>query len=218
MPAEQSCSPRSLVQEPFPASFLPLAANVGCNASQRANVVDNMVAAAANLGLGNDALFLSVSCLDRYLATVPTSANLLQPISVACLWIAAKYDCAIAPRAAMFASLMADMNGQSLGAAASSVDLLVMLEAGILKCLDYRLASIATTKDSKHEIIQKMQNSTAVAAKLSLQQQQLLYSMTSYLTEVSLLEFQLLPCPPSELAAASFALAHVLLGMHLVSQ
>jgi hypothetical protein len=55
-------------------------AATGITPQQRASVVDNMVAAAASLGLDNDSLFLAVALLDRYLAGRPTELQLLQPL------------------------------------------------------------------------------------------------------------------------------------------
>lgn len=188
----------------------------GITAAQRANVVDGMIAAAASLCLTNDALFLGVACLDKYLKAATSSPQLLQPLSIACLWVAAKYDCVIIPPAAAFARFMIDPQGMSLGGATTSVDLLIMLEASVLETLDYRLASLTTTKEHKHAILEKAW-AVPKAAALSSQQQQQLYSMVSYLTEVSLLEYQLLPCNADQVAAAAYVLAHVLLGMQLVS-
>lgn len=200
-------------------SCAPANSSSSCvTASQRASAVDGMIAAAASLGLCNDALFLGVACLDKYLAAVQITPHLLQPLTIACLWIAAKYENAITPRVEVFASLMVDAAGNSLGAAATSIKLLVMLEAGVLSTLDFRLASIVTTKQHKHGIFQVLwADPPTAAAAVSMSQQQQLYSLTSYLTEVSLMEVQLLPSPPSQVAAAAYALAQVLLGMHLVS-
>lgn len=56
---------------------------------------------------------------------------------------------------------------------------------------------------------------SSAAAQLTTKQLDQLYCMTSYLTEVALLEYQLLPMLPSELAAAAYAYSHVLLGLPL---
>lgn len=167
------------------------------------------------MGLDNDVLFLGVACLDKYLAATMTLPQMLQPVSIACLWVAGKYESATAPRAAVFASLISAPQVQSIRGNLTPLQLLLWLEADILGALDYRLASIITTRHHKHAITH-CSPTTDSAPKME-GQRQLLYSMTSYLTEVSLLEYQLLPCHPSQLAAASHALAHVLLGMHLVS-
>lgn len=175
-----------------------------------------MISAACSLSLSNDALFLGVACLDRYLAAVHIPLDLLQPVSLACLWAAAKYESAIAPRAAVVANLIMDPIGNTVSNAATAIQTLIILEASVLKTLDYRLASVATTKHYKHTILEQMA-AASPSKLLGRQQIQQVYNMMSYLTEVSLLEYQLLPYPPSQLAAAAYTLAHVLLGVPLVS-
>jgi len=60
----------------------------------RASAVDWMVDAAWQLGLSNDALFLAVALLDRYLAAQRAPAAgagaQLTLVSAVCLWVAAK--------------------------------------------------------------------------------------------------------------------------------
>lgn len=191
-------------------------ATTGLTQSQRATLVDSMISIAEQLGLTNDTLFTAVAVLDRYLSVVPVSLALLQPISVACLWIASKYEELTALSAAVFAPFMLSPDGQSLGSETHAVQLLVQLEMRVLQALDYRLANIVTTKAYKHWIIQRLWGDAAAVAKLTQRQHQQLYSLTSYLTEVSLLEYQLLQWPPNMLAAAAYAVAQILLGLHLV--
>eukprot|EP00878_Enallax_costatus_P008435 GHUV01008816.1.p1 GENE.GHUV01008816.1~~GHUV01008816.1.p1 ORF type:complete len:312 (+),score=60.61 GHUV01008816.1:343-1278(+) len=191
-------------------------AKTGLTQSQRATLVDSMIALTEQLGLTNDTLFLGVAVLDRYLSVAPVSIALLQPISVACLWIASKYEELCSLTAAVFAPYMLSPDGQSLGNESHAVQLLVKLEIGVLQALEYRLASILTTKSFKHRIIQRLWSDEAAVAKLPHHKHQQLYSLTSYLTEVSLLEYQLLRWPPSMLAAAAYAVAQILLGLHLV--
>jgi len=86
------------------------------------------------------------------------------------------------------------------------------LEESVLTALGYRLASIVTTKAYKHGIMQHLCSShssaavkpmpaarglpasPAAAVGLSPLQLDQLYCMTSYLTEISLLEYQLPTC------------------------
>jgi len=89
-----------------------------------------------------------------------------------------------------------------------------MLEESILRTLDYRLAAIVTAIAFKHRIMQQLANNS-MYEHLSQQQGDLLYSLTSYLTEVCLLEYKLLPWLPSQLAAAAFAYAHIVLGLDM---
>lgn len=192
-------------------------AATGLTPAQRATLVDSMISLTEQIGLNNDTLFKAVACLDRYLSAGPVSLALLQPVSIACLWIASKYEELASIPAVVFAPFMVSPDGQSLGSEAQAVQLLVKLEIGVLRALDYRLASIITPKAFKHKFLQRLWTDAGAVGKRSDRQHQQLYSMTSYLTEVSLLEYQLLRWPPSMLAAASYALAQLLLGLHLVS-
>ncbi|WIA41804.1 hypothetical protein OEZ86_009135 [Tetradesmus obliquus] len=189
-------------------------ASTGITAGQRASVVDNMVAAAASLGLDNDSLFLAVALLDRYLAARPAPLHLLQPTGIACLWAAAKYEQSRVPASRFFSQLVLGRNGVPLGAVPASKQLLVVLEQAVLAAVDFRLAAIVTPKAFKHCIMQRLCGSPA-AAQLSCKQLDQLYCMVSYLSEVALLEYQLLPVQPSLLAAAAYGYAHVLLGIPL---
>jgi hypothetical protein len=189
-------------------------ASTGITAGQRASVVDNMVAAAASLGLDNDSLFLAVALLDRYLAARPAPLHLLQPTGIACLWAAAKYEQCTIPASRFFSQLILGRNGVPLGPVPAAKQLLVVLEQAVLSAVDFRLASILTPKAFKHCIMQRLCGSPA-AAQLSCKQLDQLYCMVSYLSEVALLEYQLLPVQPSMLAAAAYGYAHVLLGIPL---
>jgi cyclin A len=173
-----------------------------------------MVAAAASLGLDNDSLFLAVALLDRYLAARPAPLHMLQPTGVACLWAAAKYEQSTIPASRFFSQLILGRNGVPLGAVPAAQQLLVVLEQAVLSAVEFRLASIVTAKAFKHCIMQRLCGSRA-AAQLSCKQLDQLYCTVSYLSEVALLEYQLLPVRPSMLAAAAFGYAHVVLGIPL---
>jgi hypothetical protein len=179
--------------------------------------VDNMIAAAARLGLNNDSLFTAVAVLDRYLAVKPVLLPLLQPTAIACLWVASKYEQLVVPPVLHYATLV---HGSDNSLASNSVhlskQLLVELEAEILAALDFRLAAIVTVKSFKGWLMQQLHTSKAAAA-MSRRQLDQLYCMTSYLTEVSLLEYRLLPFKPSQVASAAFVYAHVLLGLQVGS-
>jgi hypothetical protein len=131
------------------------------------------------------------------------------------------------------------------GSSTAPQQLLVLLEVRVLRAVDYNLARIVTTKAFVHPTMQllaaAMQEDTAAApaggsgsvagdaattstaaafAQQQLQQRRQqqyseLYWLTSYLAEATLLEYNLLSCKPSELAAAAFAVAQLLLGLKI---
>lgn len=208
---------------------------------QRAAAIDTMVAAAAALGLHSESLFTAVACFDAYLAAQPTHVLLLQPLGVACLWLAAKYEQLCVPSVRCFAQFVrmpSDAPPELQHNASAPQQLLVLLEVRVLRTLDNNLARIVTAKAFVHRSMQlqaaAMQDSAeaeaeaaagaadpAAAADMQQQQQQQqrwqqyrqLYLLTAYLAEASLLEYNLLPFKPSELAAAAFAAAQLLLGL-----
>lgn len=189
----------------------------GITPAHRATVVDNMIAAAARLGLNNDSLFTAVGCFDRYLAVKPVPLPLLQPTAIACLWVASKYEQLVVPPVAHFATLVqGSEHGMQGNCVHLSKQLLVELEAEILAALEFRLAAIVTVKHFKGCLMQQLHRSKAAAVMSRCQLDQL-YCMTSYLSEVSLLEYRLLPYKPSQVAAAAFVYAHVLLGLQVGS-
>lgn len=268
-------------------------AATGITPQQRASVVDNMVAAAASLGLDNDSLFLAVQLLDRYSAGRPTELQLLQPTAIACLRIAGKYEGCQVPPAACFSQLMltprppapaaaaADagagcccdecssdvsiamhfsmaeapmlaqlphqqqqqhvqqeaaalasssrcsymqqqqqqqagaLDGEPAGCSERAVQLLNKLEMTVLQQLDFRVAMIPTAAASKRAFIAALLTSPQPAAAHARQYSQLLYCCVSYLCEVALLEYNLLPLLPQQIAAAALAVAHMLLGLPL---
>jgi cyclin A len=200
---------------PHPSGYLHTTqAATGVTAVHRATVVDNMVSAAARLALTNDSLFTAVAVLDRYLALKPTPLPLLQPTAIACLWVAAKYEQLVVPPVAQFALLVQGTDAGLSGGGSSALgrQLLVELEADVLAVLEFCLAAIVTVKSFKAALMSRLQGSKA-AAGLCRRQLDQLYCMASYLTEVSMLEYRLLCCPPSQVAAAAFVYALMLLGL-----
>ncbi|KAF6263721.1 hypothetical protein COO60DRAFT_340380 [Scenedesmus sp. NREL 46B-D3] len=272
-------------------------AATGITPAQRADVIDNMVEAAASLGLDNDSLFLAIELLDRYLAVRPTELQLLQPTAIACLRIAGKYEgCNVLP-AACFSQLMltprpsqaaaavagaaadcfceecsskscsskgsslmefsmaevpmlaqlpqqqqhiggqeaADtagfcccgggvvqqqqqagaLAGEPAGSSERAVQLLNKLELAVLQQLDYRVAFIPTVAASKRTIMHGLITSGAPAAVQAQQYSQLVYCCVSLLCEIAALEYGLLALLPQQVAAAAFAVAHMLLGLPL---
>ncbi|KAF6256212.1 cyclin-like protein [Scenedesmus sp. NREL 46B-D3] len=237
------------MQESQPGRYAYLAltqASSDIRPEQRAAAIDSMMSAAAALGLHAEALFTAVACLDAYLAAQPTHAALLQPLGMACLWLAAKYEQLCVPSVRCFAQFVRMPPGapaEVQGSAAAPQQLLVLLEVRVLRALDYNLARIITAKAFVHRTMQMLAvamqeepaaaspaaagagaSAAAAAAAYTQQPQQLLrrqqqyselYWLTSYLAEATLLEYNLLPCKPSELAAAAFAVAQLLLGLKI---
>jgi hypothetical protein len=107
------------------------------------------------------------------------------------------------------------LDGEPAGCSERAVQLLNKLEMTVLQQLNYHLAFIPTVAASKRAIIQGLITCANPAAAHARQYSQLLYCCVSYLCEVSALEYHLLPLLPQQVAAAAFALAHMLLGLPL---
>lgn len=172
---------------------------------RRASAVDWMVEAAWRLGLSNDALFLAVALLDRYLAQQAQpgmgSGAQLTLLAAVCLWVAAKYEHCTVPTLDTFS--------RGLLRGSFSNDAIIAMEVELLKTVDYRIASVTTAKTFLRRV---MHDLGAVEASRGSCVDEMLYFLTSYLAEVSLLEYSLLSFLPSRVAATAFALAHTLLG------
>jgi cyclin A len=161
--------------------------------AQRAILVDWMVAAAYACQMTSDALFLAVDCLDRFLSAQPAARELLHLVAVTCLWLAAKYEEVQAPKLPTFLLLLPE----GTLAKATVLD----MELRVLRTLGYQL----TLPTAKTFLRLSFQRLGEVAIDRDL------YFLAGYLCECSLLEYSLLHFLPSEVASASFALAHVLL-------
>ncbi|WIA36604.1 hypothetical protein OEZ86_007892 [Tetradesmus obliquus] len=109
-------------------------AHSGMTPEQRAAAIDTMVAAAAALGLHSESLFTAVACFDAYLAAQPTHVLLLQPLGVACLWLAAKYEQLCVPSVhcfAQFVRMPSDAPPELQHNASAPQQLLVLLESAL---------------------------------------------------------------------------------------
>jgi hypothetical protein len=107
------------------------------------------------------------------------------------------------------------LDGEPAGCSERAVQLLNKLEITVLQQLEFRLAMIPTAAASKHAFMNALIANPDPAAAYARQYSQLLYCCVSYLTEVAMLEYGLLPLPPQQIAAAALAVAHMLLGLPL---
>ncbi|WIA12905.1 hypothetical protein OEZ85_006523 [Tetradesmus obliquus] len=184
---------------------------VACNgpvtAADRASTVDSMTCAVALLQLPSDALFLSVSLLDRCLARLPMTAaadaEALSLLSTACLWIAAKFEQCVVPPSSCFLAASQQCSSPH------NRQLLVACEAHVLQALDYRVVPRPTIKACLHAIFAASGASTATPESTQMT------LCAAYLCEMSLLEARLVPFMPSQVAAAAFAGASLLTGSPL---
>ncbi|KAF6253406.1 hypothetical protein COO60DRAFT_1643159 [Scenedesmus sp. NREL 46B-D3] len=105
--------------------------------------------------------------------------------------------------------------GKPAGCSERAVQLLNKLELAVLQQLDYRVAFIPTVAASKRTIMHGLITSGAPAAVQAQRYSQLVYCCVSLLCEIAALEYGLLALLPQQVAAAAFAVAHMLLGLPL---
>jgi hypothetical protein len=160
-----------------------------------------MTSAAYKLNLGSDALFMGVALLDRFLEQQqeqPRRAGVARPLSLitaACLSLAVKFHTTAFTRLSAYLALMScPFTTQHLAAA----------EVEVLTALDHKLWHVPTTYAQLEGLYEQLQaQGCLVDAPLR--------NMVSYLSELTLLEVQLLRVPHSHVAAACVVQALLLL-------
>lgn len=155
----------------------------------RSILVDWMIEVSLEYNLSNDTLFLAVSCLDRLLSATTITRHQLQLAGTACLFIAAKYEETTPPSIHSFVDIT--------DSTYTKADLLAM-EQLVLQRIDYHL-TLPTIKTFLRMLLHKYQADRPV------------YFLSSYIAELSLLEYKLLDASPSKIAAAAFVWAHMCL-------
>lgn len=155
----------------------------------RSILVDWMIEVSLEYNVSNDTLFLAVSCLDRFLSSQTVTRHQLQLAGTACLFIAAKYEETSPPTIHCFVDIT--------DGTYTKADLLAM-EQLVLQRIDYQL-TLPTAKTFLRMLLHKCQADRP------------LYFLSSYIAELSLLEYKLLDAAPSKVAAAAFVWAHMCL-------
>ncbi len=166
-------------------------ASTGLDAAMRGAVVSWMVEVAAEFRLGQEALHLAASLLDRFLSTargVPRAR--LQLAAVAALLVAAKHEEEAHPAVAEFVRIADD---------SFSAEDLLRMEGALLSALGFR--ANAPTAATFLALIRGALRLTDEA-----------HALASYLAELALLDYSLLALPASAVAAGAAALAAARLG------
>eukprot|EP00775_Hariotina_reticulata_P012254 gene12254-12391_t len=156
----------------------------------RCILVDWLVEVAQEYRLTSDTLHLTLNLLDRFLSVEPVIREELQLAGIACMWVASKFEEIYAPTARNFCYITDNTYDQQQ---------LVAMEARLLSTLNFTLA-VPTAKTFQRRYLQ------AAAADEEL------HYLAAFLLELTLMDETLLPYLPSQLAAASVYLAHVMLN------
>lgn len=138
-----------------------------------------------------ETLFLCVNLIDRFLSARVVSLNKLQLVGVACMFIAAKFEEIVSPSVSHF-----------LHCADSSYTEAEILQAEryILKTLDYNLSY-----PNPVHFLRRVSKADDYNVKVR--------TLGKYLLEIGIVEWRLVACPPSLMAAAAIWLARLALGL-----
>ncbi|KAK9809838.1 hypothetical protein WJX72_000129 [[Myrmecia] bisecta] len=154
--------------------------------SMRMIAVSWLVEVACEYRLHQETLFLATALIDRFLThskAVPRSN--LQLVAVACMLVAAKHEEEVHPSVADFVSIADNCFRHN--------DLLKM-ESLVLESLSFRINT-----PTSHTFLSLFKQGSTHSPRAA--------AMASYLTELALLEYDLLAFPPSLLAAAALLLS-----------
>lgn len=142
-----------------------------------------------------DTFFLAVSILDRFLCAQPITKSAVQLLATACLWIAAKFEEVSVPSST-------DLVMDTLHT--YSVKELVRMEGRINEMLDFEFC-VPTSKTFLRQYFQELFG--GLTGNLAT-----VYHLSSYLLELSLLEYEFVRFLPSHVAASALYLAFHTLG------
>lgn len=155
----------------------------------RAILVDWLVEVHSKFKLLPETIFLSVNLIDRYLEKEKVSWDRLQLVGVASMLIATKYEEIYAPEVKDFVFISDN---------AYTSEQILAMEYNILKVLNFNI-----TTPSSYRFVEFL-------CKFSHSESQVRY-MSTYLCELSLVEYKLLRYNPSLLAASAIYLSTKLL-------
>ncbi|CAN6444609.1 unnamed protein product [Victoria cruziana] len=166
------------------------------NASMRAILVDWLVEVAEEYRLVPDTLYLTVNYIDRYLSVNVMNRQRLQLLGVACMLIASKYEEICAPQVEEFCYITDNTYFR---------EEVLQMESDVLKYLNFELTT-PTTKCFLRRFVRAAQEGNEEVSLLQLE------FLSSYLAELSLLEYNLLCFIPSLVAASAIFLAKFMLS------
>ncbi|XVE55290.1 hypothetical protein DITRI_Ditri03aG0146900 [Diplodiscus trichospermus] len=165
------------------------------NASMRAILVDWLVELTEEYRLVPEALFLTVNYIDRYLSGNSVNRQQLQLLGVACMMIASKYEEICAPQVEEFCYVTDNTYCK---------DEILQMESAVLNYLKFEV-TVPTAKFFLSQFVH--------AAQMINQVQSMQFEcLANYIAELSLLEYTMLHCAPSLIAASAAFLAKFILS------
>ncbi|NXW11457.1 CCNB1 protein, partial [Fregetta grallaria] len=164
--------------------------NQEINGTMRAILIDWLVQVQVKFRLHQETLYLSVAIIDRFLQDNPVPKKKLQLVGVTAMFIASKYEEVFPPCIEDFTYITDDTYTKFQ---------VIRMERKILRALDFCLGrplpALYLRRASK-------------IAEVNFRQ----YVLAKYLTELSIVDYDMVHFPPSKTAAAGFCLAMKLLN------
>lgn len=165
------------------------------NASMRAILIDWLVEVSEEYRLVPETLYLTVNYIDRYLSGNVMNRQKLQLLGVACMMIASKYEEICAPQVEEFCYITDNTYFK---------EEVLQMESSVLNYLKFEMTA-PTAKCFLRRFVRAAQGTNEVPL-LHLE------CMANYLTELSLLEYNMLSYTPSLIAASAIFLAKYILA------
>jgi len=160
------------------------------NPKMRAILVEWLVEVSEEYKLCADTLYQAVNYLDRFLSMYVAKRNQLQLVGVTCLWVASKYEEIYPPTLTDYCYITDNTYVK---------EQLISMEETLLNTLNYQL-TVPTSKTFLRRLLQVCNPD------------EYLHFLSNYLTELSLLDYNMLKFVPSVIAAAGVFLANLMLG------
>jgi cyclin B len=174
----------------FPVAPRCLGDQTEINGRMRSILIDWLVQVHQRFHLLQETLFLTVAILDRFLQVENVAKNKLQLVGVTSMWIASKYEEMYAPEVADFVYITDN--------AYSKADIRQM-ECQILRVLDFQLG-----RPLAIHFLRRNSKAGEVDATT--------HTMAKYLMELTIVDYEMVHCRPSMIAAAALCLAIKLLS------
>ncbi|NXF52221.1 CCNB1 protein, partial [Oceanites oceanicus] len=161
------------------------------NGNMRATLVNWLVQVQVKYKLHQETLYMAVAIIDRFLQDNAVSKNMLQLVGVTAMFIASKYEEVSPPGIEDFAYVTDNTYTKSE---------ICQMEIRILQALDFSL---------NHPLPTYFLRRALKITEVNFKQ----YVLAKYLTELSIVDYDMVHFPPSKIAAAGFCLALKLLDV-----
>ncbi|KAL2330969.1 hypothetical protein Fmac_018550 [Flemingia macrophylla] len=167
----------------------------GVTSSMRSILIDWLVEVAGEYKLLSDTLFLSVSYIDRFLSVKPMTKSTLQLLGVSAILIASKYEEIDPPSVDQFCSITDNTYDK---------EEVIKMEASILKSLNFEMGNFTVNVFLRRFVDVASEDQNTPNLQIAF--------LSSYLAELSLLDYDCIGFLPSVVAASVVFLARFIIS------